>query len=372
MNIVHFLIKDIFKKKLRVLLTICGISIGVCVCIIMLGIGQSIKNSFRDAYGKRQIDIVIEEREQLSILLSKVDANLAQGMQRIPEIEDTAAVLLYLHKLRGAAMPVFGWEPNSFLFDAVELTQGRRPVANKKEVMVGNALMISLQKENEKTLRIKGVSFTVVGVFKSSSPFEQFAAVMPLAELQATIHEEGKASFINVRLKPNYRSVVGIQSAIRKIESYFPSILAMRADAFISEKTKFIVMGEKFSLLVSVVTVIAVALGLANTMVTSSFEKRKFLAILLALGWQKVEIAALFVCESLIVAIVGGIIGIILGFKGTAYIFGLTGINAFVPAFDIIFIIKIVGIMLGSAIFAAIVPTWMTLNSNPVEIIRSE
>ena len=117
---------------------------------------------------------------------------------------------------------------------------------------------------------------------------------------------------------------------------------------------------------------IAVALGLANTMVTSSFEKRKFLAILLALGWQKIEIATLFMCESFVVAFVGGIIGIILGIKGTAFIFSMTSISAFVPDLSLIFILKIIGLILGSAIFAAIIPTWITLNSNPVEIIRGE
>ena len=146
----------------------------------------------------------------------------------------------------------------------------------------------------------------------------------------------------------------------------------MRADTFISEKTKFIVVGEQFSFLVGLITVIAVALGLSNTMVTSSFEKRKFLAILLALGWQKIEIAMLFLCESLILVFIGGTLGILLGFKGTAYIFSNTSINAFVPVLSISFIFKIVGMILGSAIFAAIVPTWITLNSNPVEIIRSE
>jgi putative ABC transport system permease protein len=338
----------------------------------MLGIGESIKNSFKDIYGKRQIEIIIEEKDQLSILLSRVDAHLTQEIQGISAIEDASATLLYLHKIKGVAVPVFGWEENSFLFDAVELIHGRRPALGKKEVMVGDSLARSLGKENEKEIKIKGVSFIVVGVFKSSSPFEQFAVLMPLADLQKTIHEEGKATFINVKLKPQYRSEAMIESTIKEIERLFPTIAAMRADAFVSEKTKFIVMGEQFSFLVSLITVIAVALGLANTMVTSSFEKRKLLAILLALGWQKVEIALLFICESLIVAFIGGALGILLGFKGTAYIFGITGINALVPTLGIVFILKITGIILGSAVFAAAVPTWITLNSNPVEIIRSE
>jgi len=372
LNILHFLIKDIFRKKTRAILTILGISIGVCVCIIMLGVGESIKNSFKDVYGKRQIDIVIQEKDQLSILLSRLDAGIAADVKKIPSVSDATATLLYIHKIKASAVPVFGWEQESFLFDVVELVSGRRPVAGKKEVMAGEALFRSLKKDKEQQIKIKGVIFNVVGAYKSTSPFEQYAAVMPLSDLQAAIREPGKASFINVRLKPEYRAETMIENITKEMEISFPLTAAMRSDAFISEKTKFIVVGEQFSFLVSLITIIAVALGLANTMVTSTFEKRKFLAILLALGWQKIEIAALFVFEALIVAAVGGAIGIFLGFKGTGYIFGLTDIQAFVPELNAIFVLKIVGMILGSAVFAAIVPMWMTLNSDPVETIRSE
>jgi len=338
----------------------------------MLGIGESIKNSFKDVYGKRQIDIVVQEKDQLSILLSKLDAGIATEIKKLPSVVDVSAALLYIHKIKASAVPVFGWEPDSFLFDDTELLQGRRPIVDKKEAIVGEALGRSLKKDNTNQIKIKGVTFNVVGVFKSTSPFEQYAAALPLSDLQAAIHEAGKASFINVRLKPEYRIETMMENITRELEIKFPFIAAMRADAFIAEKTQFIVVGEQFSFLVGLITIIAVALGLANTMVASAFEKRKFLAILLALGWQKIEIAALFVFEALIVAIIGGAIGIFLGFKGTGYIFGLTSIQAFVPALNVVFVLKIVGMILGSAVVAAILPIWMTLNSDPVETIRSE
>jgi putative ABC transport system permease protein len=372
MNIASVLIKDIFRKKLRVFLTIFGIGIGVCVCIVMLGIGESIKHSFRDAYGNHQIDIVVQENDQPSILLSRVDADVARQIRALPPVDGAGGVLLYFHKLKSAAVPVFGWEPNAFLFDTVELTQGREPVAGKKEAMVGMLLMRSMQKDHERQIKIKGQAFDVVGVFKSRSPFEQSAVVVPLPDLQAALREEGKASFINVRLKPAFRTEDAIEGMLKEIEGALPLVTAMRADAFVAEKTKFIVMGEQFSLLVGVVTLIAVALGLANTMVTSSFEKRKFLSILLALGWPKTAIAMVFLCESAAVALMGGTLGVFLGLKGTAYVFSLSSIQAFAPELSLVFILKIVGLLLCGALFAGLVPAWITLHSNPVEVIRGE
>lgn len=372
MNFFNFLIKDIFRKKLRLLLTILGISMGVCVCIVMLGVGESIKNSFRDVYGKRRIDIVIQEKDQLSILLSRLDAGLGQRLRDIPAVSDSAATLLYLHRLKGSAVPVFGWEPDSFLFDGVEMVKGSRPLAGKNQAMVGEAFMRSLSKEKDRKIKIKNMVFDVVGVFKSTSPFEQFSIVIPLGDLQAAVSENGRASFINVKLKPQSRSTEAIDAAISAIEGRLPAVAVMRVDAFVSEKTKFIVMGEQFSLLVSLITLIAVALGLANTMIASGFEKRKFFAILSALGWQKLEIALIFVCESFIVAGLGGGIGMFLGLKGTKYIFGMTGIDAFAPVLSLALVSNIIGALLFSAILAALVPMWITLSANPVEIIRNE
>ena len=101
-----------------------------------------------------------------------------------------------------------------------------------------------------------------------------------------------------------------------------------------------------------------------------TFAKRMTIAG--AIGIVIFAIVALFVCESLIVAFMGGALGIFLGFKIMTFIFNMTSIQAFVPELSLIFIIKIVGMLLASALFAGLVPAWITLNANPVEVIRGE
>ena len=107
-------------------------------------------------------------------------------------------------------------------------------------------------------------------------------------------------------------------------------------------------------------------------MVAACFEKRKFFSILSALGWQRFEIAAIFLGESLLIAGLGGILGVFLGFKGTKYIFGLTGIAGFAPVLNFVLMLKIAGLILFSAVLAAAVPMWLMLGANPVEVIRNE
>src|SRR6185295_18805911 len=168
--------------------------------------------------------MIVQEEEQLSILLSRVPADIVAPIRNIPAVQDAAATLLYIHKIKKTAVPVFGWEPNSFLFDVVEMTEGRRPVEGKNETMVGQALMRKLAEEDLKQIKIKGTVFEIVGAYKSTSPFEQYAAVMPLPDLQHAIREEGKASFINIRLKPSYRTETVIEEVSDEIEDRTPGI----------------------------------------------------------------------------------------------------------------------------------------------------
>ena len=86
------------------------------------------------------------------------------------------------------------------------------------------------------------------------------------------------------------------------------------AGGFVAEKSKQIVMGEKFAVMVAIVTIAAVALGLANTMMTSVFNKRKLIGMLMAVGWRKADVMKALFAESLFVAGAGGLAGSALGF----------------------------------------------------------
>ena len=117
---------------------------------------------------------------------------------------------------------------------------------------------------------------------------------------------------------------------------------------------------------------IAVILGLSNTMITSVFEKRKLMGLLITIGWKKSDIMKSLFLQASLLSILGGILGITIGFYATNYIFNLLIIHIFSPSWDYLFILKIIGMLLGVTIASSVISSWGIVNINPIEVIKSE
>jgi ABC-type antimicrobial peptide transport system permease subunit len=159
---------------------------------------------------------------------------------------------------------------------------------------------------------------------------------------------------------------------IKKIERKFPQLTAQDVDVFIAEKWSYILIGDKLSTVIVMVTVIAVIFGLSNIMLTSFFERRKLIGLLIAMGWQKSDVLRNLVCQSLLISFAGGVLGIPLGFFGIEHLFGMVEISLFMPVWNMALLAKIIGIIIASGIVAALIPSSIILNLNPVEVIKSE
>ncbi len=372
MNLLSFLIKDLLRRKLRILLTIAGVAVGLAACTIMLGLSQSIRDSFRLAHSNRNIDIIVFEKDGYNILSSKVDEAIIRQLQRLPEVESAAAAILDLQKFDNRYLPLFGWAPGSLLYDQIVISSGRKPAQAANEVIVGDLFARASEKKIGDKLSIKGQPFEIVGVFKSQVPFERSALVISLDMLQRIKNTGATVAAVHLRLKSGYRNKDTVDAVSRRIEELYPKISAQPADIFMSEKTRQIILGEKFSLLIAIVIIVAVVLGLSNTMITTVFEQRKLMGVLIALGWQKSDVLKLVFSQALLLVFFAGAIGAGIGFYATAGVFRMMEISVFAPAQDFIFILKVAGMILVSGLAAALIPAWIIINLNPVEVIKSE
>ena len=51
--------KNIYRRKMRSLLTICGLAVAVATVVALVGISESFQRHFIDLYAKRNIDMVV-------------------------------------------------------------------------------------------------------------------------------------------------------------------------------------------------------------------------------------------------------------------------------------------------------------------------
>lgn len=373
MTFPRFIFKGLFKKKLRLTLTLTGVAVGISICVIMLGLSNSIRSAFRKAYLDRDIDVVVFEKDQFDIMASRISDSMVKKMEEFPEVDCATGVLMEFFKYKTDYLPVYGWSLDSPQFPHLKITAGRMPVEGRNEIMIGDVFANYSGENIGRTLNVRGVDFEIVGVYKSRSSFEKSAIIMLLKKLQE-LSENGKDKLvgINITLKDKNRNQRDIDILVKKINHKYENLTAQQVDLFVEEKTKQIIMGEKVAWMVAAISMIAVVLGLTNTMITNVYEQRKLLGILIVVGWKKSDVLKLFFTESMIIVFTGSAIGLFLGMCGMNYIFDLMNISVFVPSLNDRLFIEVALLSVFTGIIATIAPLSVIINLNPVEVIKGD
>ena len=373
MGFLQFVIKDLLRQKVRLALAVSGIAVALSTCVIMLGVGEGVRETFERSYKQSNVDIVAFEKEEYNIFSSLVDAGLVDKIKHLEEVKDAAGALFELYLCGKSFVPLLGWPSGSIFFRDIVLIEGEPPQASRNQVMIGDSLARVTRLKIHDTLRIKGRIFEITGIFKGLSSLERSAMVIPLDTFQRLDKKkQGKVVGINILLKAPFRNERGTALVIEKMERKFPELTAQDVDVFIAEKWSYILLGDKLSTLIVTVTIIAMVFALSNIMLTSFFERRKLIGLLIAMGWQKSDVLRNLVCQSLLISLAGGVLGIPLGFFGIEHLFGMVEISLFMPVWNMALLAKIIGIIIASGIVAALIPSSIILNLNPVEVIKSE
>ncbi len=126
--------------------------------------------------------------------------------------------------------------------------------------------------------------------------------------------------------------------------------------------------------------VVVASFGIYNILSIMVTQKRKEIAILRALGFARNEIVNLFLYQGLILGVIGGFIGLILGFficqymstlsVGSGRMMGNTG--KMLVSFDVMIYIKASVIAFFSSLISSFLPAFGAGKLTPIEIIRSE
>jgi|GEM_PF-241400 len=127
---------------------------------------------------------------------------------------------------------------------------------------------------------------------------------------------------------------------------------------------------------IAAVALIVGGVGLMNTMYTSVLERTREIGILKAVGARDGQVLALFLVDSGLMGLIGGVLGLLLGgvlsFFGTRLLGPALGVGSFQPVFGATLI---VGVLVASFVIGALSgawPAWRASRLNPVEALAAE
>ncbi len=313
-------LKNLLRRKVRTLLSILGISIGVAAIIAFNAIGQGFKRSL-DRYMKDTgAELVVVNRMMQDPAFSRVKKEEQDFVRALPEVEHLSLGTFTFASPRGlkvkskGAMPallIFGRTPGDRILDKFKKTVKGRVIEREGEIMVGSIAAENFGIRVDDTLELFDQPFKVVGIHESSVPFEKVGAIVSNSVVQKQVNMGESCAMAWVYVKPG----ADWSKVKEAVETRFTQLHAMRTEEFTNfyNQLEYI---DWFVWVISLVSVAVGALGVLNTMLMSVSERTREIGTLRAVGWRQAMVLHLILSEGVTISVVGGLAGLGAGTAG--------------------------------------------------------
>jgi putative ABC transport system permease protein len=345
-------------NKMRAILTTLGIIIGVAAVITLLSIGNGVSNSIENeiqGIGSNLITIITDyDNSDGYPSLSRGDVAAIEDTYYVPSVNRVAAEVQGTQQvLRGGRetrVTVAGVSANYFSVRNLAIEEGDGmtldDVNNSARVaVIGHTTAQDLFPDGEypidQSIRIRGIQYRVVGVLAEKGglgPMSQDDQVyIPLTTAQTRLYTQRTRSGEN-KVDLIYAEAIDRDEMDRATEQ-IKNILRDRHDIAYLAEDDFTVISQTdildaFGMImtslnlflgaIAGISLLVGGIGIMNIMLVSVTERTREIGIRKAVGALRRDILMQFLIESLLLSVVGGLIGIALGFGASALIGSLS------------------------------------------------
>lgn len=392
-------ISDVFKtslialgsNKIRTFLTMLGVIIGVFSVIVLVSVGRGMQNYIKDQFESIGSNLIYVmpgkagmsedpassysknkfEEKHLDLLKSNLNADDYTHISAYVQVGDSVK---YKTKTYYAQIVGIGHDDDSLY----NYTVARGRFFNKSEekgkekvVLLGYDVSKELFSSSNpvgKTVKIGDESFEVIGTFAKKGKSFDNIIVSPYPTIMRVFNVERISGFIVKTKSPDT-----IDGAMREIKMALLKDLSSDDFSVMSQSDILESINSVLRIVtlgigaIAGISLIVGGIGIMNIMLVSVTERIKEIGLRKSLGATPFTIAQQFLMESMFISVLGGVIGIILGWLGS--LAGRAFIRTEVPwwAVAIAFGFSlIVGIVFGTY------PAIKAAKKDPIEALRYE
>ena len=358
MTFFNIVVRGLVRRPVRTGLTLFGISIGIAAVVALVGLSSGYEKSIRKQLDVIGVDVVVSNMEG-GFMPRSFDASLKPRIARLRGVAEVTTVLMEMQSIEDAPMMVVsGREWGGFTWAKLKLLSGRMPHDGKEHVVIlGRMAAEVLKKKIGDTVQIEAEELPVVGIVDGGAVVENGAIMLSLQVLQEVTGNQGKVNFIDVRVAPE-SSKEDVSRLCEQIKEIFPEGRAMVASEVVSTSQGFRI-ARAMSWSTSLLAIIVGVLGVMNTMLMTVFERTHEIGILLAVGWTRRRIIYMILCESALLGLLGGLVGISLGAIGVQILEHTTGIRGLLePSLSPKLLLTAVAIAVVVGVVSGLYPAW--------------
>ncbi|MDD4062469.1 MAG: ABC transporter permease [Candidatus Pacebacteria bacterium] len=330
-------VKNLRVRPLRSWLTILGIVIGIFLVTSLMSLSEGLKNSIMGELQTMGGDLIIvmPGEDMFSSLMGGNDLTDAD----LNSIERTRGVETIVAMPWGAEIVRYEDEAKTILITGISFEraitllkedmgwhtiEGDFPRSGRREILLGNLvaknILPDIRVGDEVT--IKGKRFYVSGYLRSLGNSQDDSMIMmDLEDFRLVTGKREGAPMAMAKVVSGFE----VADVVRNIEESLEETRKRRVGedtpsfSVLSSDTVSDMVGSIMGILqVAVfafasIAIIVGGIGVTNTMFTSVNERTKEIGILKAVGAKKSDIVMIFLFESGIIGLIGGVLGVILG-----------------------------------------------------------
>ncbi len=392
--------RGLLANKLRSILTMLGVIIGVGAIITTTSIGEGAKADITERIQTLGANILaIRPGQSMFRGRSSADARRTLTVDDIsilreygqhfgfvtPEVSNRAQVK-FLNKNTNTT--IVGTSPEYLVTANFTVENGRffteNDIRYKKTVCILGKTVVDNLFENRnpvgQKIKIKNIGFHVLGVMKEKgasgwrNPDDQ--VFIPYSTAMKRVFGNDYLSSISIQAKSDKQLEGAEIEATELIRKQHKIPINKQLDFHVRNQAEFMETLEESSqtftnmiLGIAVVSLIVGGIGIMNIMLVSVTERTREIGLRKAVGAQRLDILFQFLVESTTLALIGGFVGVGVGIIGAEMVPSLWGWRTVIsPIYGLLsFVVSaLVGVFFGAY------PAWKAAKLHPIDALRHD
>jgi putative ABC transport system permease protein len=402
-NLLKLAIYALKRNKLRALLTMLGIIIGVGSVIAMLAIGEGSKKSIQDqisSMGTNLVSVSPSSQQRGGIQLGNSGAvNLTvKDMDAIkancPSIGDISPEVrangqaVYSHKNWPTSL--FGSNTDYFKIKLIDVSEGRTFTEQEvkgaaKVCLIGETVLENLFGKGANpiglSIRYKKIPFVIIGILKSkgTNTYGQDQDDLLLAPY-TTVQKRVLATTSIGSIQSSAINETATKAAAAEMETALRKAHKLKEgtddDFRIRTQEDLVTTSSSVSNVLTIllgaiagISLLVGGIGIMNIMYVSVTERTREIGLRMAVGGRGKDILMQFLIESILLSIIGGVIGIFFGIGASDLIGILMGWPVVVLPASVVLSFLVCTVI---GVFFGWYPARKAASLNPIDALRYE
>jgi len=402
-NLFRIAIRALVRNKLRAFLTMLGIIIGVASVIAMLAIGEGSKQKMRKQISsmgtnmvmvmpnfQRRGGVSLGASSSMALKYSDVTAlqNEATDVSLVsPEVRANGQVI---YSNQNTQTTIYGVSEEYLSIRKLEILSGRVFNSNETKSMAKVCILGQTVVENlfgagadpvGMSIRIKNLPFLVIGVLKDKgeSGMGQDQDDLILAPYTTVQRRLAAIDYINgiyasaISEEKSPKAIAEVEEILRRThklkETADNDFRVMSQSELLATITSITDIMTYLLGAIAGISLLVGGIGIMNIMFVSVTERTREIGLRMSIGGRGKDIMKQFLAESIILSILGGVMGVVFGYLLARLAGSLMSTQALVKTQSVV-LAFIVCFVIG--VFFGWYPARKAANLNPIDALRYE